>query len=285
MHGFVSHLLRSRAVLLAVAALVFWPATESMAQFSGPGGGRGKTPPKKPDGGDDRAADTRPQGSDTGWIIKFQPPRDRDDEDLFGYLRLRPNDKDARTLKLRILRSEPPMVELGKRSDFEAEELPDLLARWLQCTVDWKVENPDSKRRIKDKMVTRVSFPSLDVEGTIEEIEDDMIVLRARPKNNQPWPGQKEDSPRRNPSQASQVKKVPLRKLKIKLIEDVPTFSDAKSSQLDLVDFEPSQTVEAGIVYGKRESILLSLKTMTIQNDDDTRASGGGGGRGRGDGR
>lgn len=270
--------------------LVLSLAAPAMAQRggggTGGGGGLGR-PPRQDDPGKGGPHDDRPVGSEYGRIMKLTPPKEGENEDIQSYLTFKPPGKAA-PITVRILRNEPPVIELGDRKDFEPEELPEILTKGLFCRFSWKLEKEEGdskKKRKKNKDLSGVTFDGLEVSGKIDEIKEDMVILRCKPKNDRPWPDAVVVDKPTSGITIAKPKKVPVRKLKLKIVEDATKFLDADNKALDPSDFEASQTVDALVVYGRGGGIALNLKSPTLRSEgggDDRDSGGGRGGRGGG---
>ncbi len=277
--------------LLALAVMVVW----CVPMWAGPapqgpsgGGGRKKGPPKHDE--EQTTVDDRPVGGETGWIAGFKSSEEDEDagEDFMGILKFKPMGKRVRSFELRVPRDPLPVVELGERSDLDLEEYPDLLAKGLYCTASWKSEEADSgdtKKKKKSRMprdLTQIRFETMDIEGEIAEIKDDVITIKARPKGDQPWPDQLGSAGSKPDRGAGTGKpgRTPLKKLKLRVFEDVTRFTDAENEEIDLGNFEKKQSVEATVVYGKKGGIVVHLRTPSLKSEDQGEARGEGGGRG-----
>ncbi len=263
---------RVLGILCAVFACVLLVGAEAAdAQMGGGrrrGGGGGR--PKKPKGPtQDVPEQADAPGQQTGRIVKFKPAKeDEEDENLLGMLSVRPFRKGQKTLKMSVRRADTLRIELGD-AKIEGEDILEYMWKGLHCTAGWAFENPD-KKKPKKKELRSLRLDSLIVSGKIDKIEDDLIVIKARPKNGQNWPdlAAKQD-PGKNPTTK---KKIILRKLKLKILEDVSKFVDAKKEELDLDEFEVGKKVDATVVYGRPFGILLVLQSSTA--DDKPQEAG-----------
>ncbi len=264
------HRVRVFGMFCAVFACVLLVGAEAADAQMGGGrrraGGRGGKPkkPKAPTPQQPEQADA--PGQETGRILKFKAAKENEeDEDLLGKLLVRPFKKGRKTLKLSVRRSDTLRIELGD-AKIEGDDILEYFWKGLHCTAGWGFENPD-KKKPKKKELRSLRLDSLIVSGKIDKIEDDVIVIKAMPKNGQDWPdlAAKED-PGKNPSAK---KKIRLRKLKLKMLDDISKFLDAKKEPLDLDDFEVGKKVDATVVYGRPFGILLVLQSPTADKPDD----------------
>lgn len=274
---------RGWAIPLAFA-LAFSIANVCIAQMAGGGGGgnggRGGGP--NDSGGDNPAADSRATGAISGWIMNYKAPKEGDPEDILAYMTVKP--QEGRPVKIIVLRDEPVSIELGERKDFAPEEYADVLTKGIYCNCTWKVterkKDPGDKKGKTYFVLSRVGFDNFEVTGKIEEISEDMVVIKGKPINDRPWPDapQKKDNPRRGTG-TEKAQKVFSKKLKLRVFDDVTRFKDSDNQELDISDFEPKQTVSALVVYGRRGGIIIDLKSPSKKEGGDS-GEGKGGGRG-----
>lgn len=253
------------ATPLAVALVLALSGVASAQVKGGGGDGRGGHGGHGPrdNGGGDKPADTSPTGSVAGYILKYQPPKQGADEDEIATLTIKP--KEGRPVKLLVLRDEAVSIELGSRKDFEPDEYADVLAKGLYCNCSWKEterkKNPDDKKPKKVKTLVRVSFDSIEVLGKIEEISDDLVVIRGKPSGDRPWPDapMKKNNPKNNGKE--KAAKVFSKKLKLRIFEEVTKFKDVDNQTMDISEFEAKQEVTATLVYSRKGGIVLDLKS------------------------
>ncbi|MFQ5429319.1 MAG: hypothetical protein ACE5E1_03320 [Phycisphaerae bacterium] len=275
----VSHRRLSGGIVAACACVLLVFSAPAEAQLGG-GGGRGrKTGPSKP-----RPAQPPPPpekgvgdvpGTLEGWILRFKPAKDdQESEDLLGVLLVKPTQKKARVVKLNVPRTDTLKIEVGTHK-FNLDEDVDLIWKGLYCRAGWGFKDPDAKRKVRELRV--LSFDTLDIAGKIVKIEDDMIVIKARPKNGQDWPDAKAKTGRtspRNPKARNKKARIRWKKLKLKVMEDVSQFYDVEKEEIDLNDFEVNQEVEATVVYSKREGMVVAMR-MPSEGGSDNRGRGG----------
>ncbi len=291
MRGGVLHAVVSCCVLFVCAMPV-------EAQPRGPGGGGpGRPPPGQPPRGD------QPSGSEQGRLIKFKPAKDgSEDEDLLGVLSIKAFGKDAKVVKIVVRRSDGLMVKV-KDHIFDADELEEVLWRGLFCTASWRLEDTDSKRKRKKKELRNLSFDTLEIEGTVYEIDDGMVIVKGVPKGGRQWPDvEAKARGGAGGRRGNQPKRIIRRKVKLKVLDDLSAFLDASDDEMGLDDFEIGQEVEATIVYGRPFGMAIAMRIPSDgsggnddrdRDDSDTGRGGGptgpggglpggGGGGGRG---
>ncbi len=216
-------------------------------------------------------------GSHRSRILKFELAEAGEDEELIGTLKIMPLEQDARTITLQVRRSEDLKIELG-RHVFDPAEFEDIPWKGLICTATWgypddaEADPADSERNEKKKkkkkkkrVLQSLRFETMQVKGKIKEIEGDLIVLRVKPANNQPWPESRRPSGKA--PKDSKTKKVLLKKLKLKIYEDVTDFVDRNEAPLDFGDFEEGQEIEATIVVGRKMGIMVTLAAPNIESE------------------
>lgn len=252
------------------------------------GGGRsrggGRRPTKKPNTPPpaDQPQDVEAPGQQVGRIIKFKGAKEgEEDETLLGTLSVQPFKKGGKTLKLLVRKSDTLRIDIGD-TKIEGDEILEYLWKGLHCTAGWAFEDSDAKKP-KKKALRTLKLDTLAVVGKLDSIEDNVITLKARPANGQDWPDliAKLDSGA-DPSRGK--KKVVLRKLKLKILENVSKFEDAKKDPLDLGEFEVGKDVDATIVLGRPFGILVVLQSPTAENrekpdEPQTPRDEGGGGK------
>lgn len=257
------------ASLFAVAAALIIANAGSAQMTGGGGGGGGRGGGPRDPGGD--TSDDRATGSASGWIMKYTGPKKGDPEDVLAYFTVKP--ATGRPVKLLVLRDDPVMIELGDRKDFEPEEYADVLIKGLYCKCTWKVtdrkKNPDDKKTKKINVLSRVTFDSLEVTGKLEEIGDDLVVIKGKPINDHPWPDAppKKDSPRGDKGNVKP--KVSNKKLKLRVFDDVTKYKDSANQAIEPADFELKQDVTAMVVYGRRGGIVIDLKSPIKKEGHD----------------
>ncbi|GJQ25902.1 MAG: hypothetical protein HBSAPP02_09340 [Phycisphaerae bacterium] len=217
----------------------------------GGGGARGARPtgPRAPQPNTPPAS-AELEGSLPGFILGFTPAKSGNEE-LVGYLKIKPIEKNGRTLKLAVHRVEDVKLSLANR-ELSVEEAQDLFRKGLYCSVEWGV-NRDGKDKSAKRELRTLKFDAIDVEGSIESIADDLIVLKAKPKSGD-WPG--------TDNSASQNDKPPaMRKLKLRTIPEVTSFTNPNDEALDIADFEPEQSVDATIIFNRSaEGMIVNLR-------------------------
>jgi len=208
-------------------------------------------------------SDVLQPGSQKGQIYKFEASEG--DDNLIGTLTVRP-DTGGRILKLRVRKSETLRISLAGH-DFEPEAFNDVFIKGLFCSADWgfvgEQTPPDNKRASTPKELRGLTFETIEVSGKIEAIEGDTIVLKAVPMGDRKWPDI-EAKLAANPN-AKVPEKAPRKKLKLKMIDAVTTYVDAARFPLALGDFEADQEIQAVIVFGKKQGILVELRSLTAE--------------------
>ena len=262
----------------------------------GPTGGKGggKSGPTKGGGDTQVWTDT---GSDRCKIVKFEAAKDSADEDLIGHLSVRPLAKKARTLKLIVRKTDDLRIEVGGQS-VEMDDLAGLEWKGLIGSVSWgspgkqpgsddgdqgKSKKKSKSSAKKDRELRTLTLESLEVEGTIDSIEGDAIILKARPKGDQEWldaegkssnEGQQPDKPGKNGTDPKQEKKAPQRKLKLKIIDDLTKFEGGNAGLLELGDFQVGQGVEAVVICGTKSGLVVVLKAPGMEGKTDEKGRG-----------
>ena len=306
-------------LLVAVAALCASLVFSETAFAQRPGGSMrrgptGKRPggqlPGKTGGSDDRTwTDT---GQDRCRIVKFEPVTDAADEALVGYLSVKPMVKNAKTLKLIVRKTESFKIEIaGQQVDLDA--LAGLEWKGLICDASWgSASAPPSSdsgdKEIKKKSKSKkqrelrtLTLETLPVEGSIESLEGDSVVVKVRPQNNLEWPdaeakgnenggntGGKKGT--NKPVNDPKPTKAPLRKLKLKVMDDFTKFEGREASTLELGDFQAGLEIEAVVVCGTKSGLMVVLKTASLEGKKEEEKPKEGprppeGGRGRPGGR
>ena len=275
---------RGWTIPLAFVLALVWAGLCPAQMTGGGGGGDGRGGgPRDP--GTDNPSDNRETGSVSGWVMRYKPPKEGDPDDILAYMTVKP--QEGRPVKILVLRDEPVSMELGERKDFSPDEYPDLLTKGIYCNCSWKVterkKDPSDKRARKYNVLSRVAFDNIEVTGRIEEISEDMVVIKGKPINDRPWPDTppKKNNPRRNTG-GDKPQKIFNKKLKLRIFDDVTQFKDSANQTLDISDFEPKQTVNAMVVYGRRGGIIIDLKSPTKKDGaEDSGEDKGGRGGGR----
>lgn len=284
----------ARRFLFVFSVLALLIAALPVEAQTPPGGGRRRGGPPK---GGPNPAQNQPQdlstGSQPGWIVKYKPAKEKEgaqnegDDDLIGELVFKPQGKNAKTMTLKVKRSVGVLIELGSGPQIEPEQYGDVLVKGLFCTAGWKPEEVDGKESKTKRDLTRVSFSALEVKGKIFEIGDEFLVLKVKPANEADWPDKQLVAPTGSGGTptprgaggggpAPKAKPIAFRKLKLKIYEDVTKYLDAEQKPLDATDFEKDQSIEASVVYGKKEGIVLALRSPTAASDSGEEGTRGG---------
>lgn len=212
-------------------------------------------------------------------IIKFEvvdgeKTREKD-QDLAAYVMVRPLSRNARPLRLAVLNGGNVSFVLGRHA-LEESAWKDFPWKGLHCEVNWVQTGDDPLTREKEparKELRSLSFELLEVMAEIERIEDGAVVLRALPKAGRPWPDAEppdKDAPKPSPA----PKEPAVRKLRLKVLDGITTLLDEKGGEADLKDFQPGQRVEATLVLGSGDGILVSMPP--VGEDDKPGETGGG---------
>lgn len=204
-----------------------------------------------------------PSGVCQGRIYKFEPTDD--DEDSIGTLKIRPNPPESRTLKLEVTDDDNVRVSLAGHH-FDPLEYPEILSKGFFCSVRWGTQQSEDEQTKKKapKLLRSLELETLVVQGRIDEIGDDYLVLvRARPQDGRQWPDVAAYLARTSRTSDSQKTSRPARKkLELGFVEPVTSFADAKGSPLYMSDFTEGEDVEAVIAYGGKRGLLIELRSL-----------------------
>ncbi|QDV91767.1 hypothetical protein RAS2_28730 [Phycisphaerae bacterium RAS2] len=225
--------------------------------FGQPGAGRRGGGPRgaRPTGPRAPQSNTPPasaelEGTLPGFILGFTPAKEGSEE-LIGYLKVKPIEKNGRTLKLAVHRVEDLQLALGSR-ELNLDEAQEYFKKGLYCSVEWGV-NRDGKDKSTKRELRSLKFDAIEVEGSIESIADDLIILKAKPKAGD-WPGV-DNTNTTNPRPPAN------RKLKLRTIPDVTSFTNPNDEALDVADFEAEQSVDATIIFNRSsEGMIVNLR-------------------------
>ncbi|MBU0718875.1 MAG: hypothetical protein KJ749_11545 [Planctomycetes bacterium] len=207
-----------------------------------------------------------------GRIYKFEltDPAESDDENSIGLLKIRSSQPGVRTLKLEVTDDADVRVSLAGHR-FDPFEYQDVLTKGFFCSARWgiKQDEEEQKKRTAPKLLRGLEFETLAVEGEIDEIGDDYVVLvKARPKDGQQWPDVAAYLARTARTTDSQKTTRPARKkLELSFVEPVTSFADAAGEPLYLSDFGEEEDVEAVIVYGGRRGLLVEIRSIVAYGD------------------
>jgi hypothetical protein len=243
------------SVLAALAAVFLLPAVA----FGQPGPsrrggerGRGQPQPRQPDA---PPISANPEGSLPGFILGYTPAQDEKNVDLVGYLRFKPVEKNGRTLKLAVHRMDDLKITIGTQ-DIPIDEAQEYFIKGLYCTVEWGL-NRDSRDKSAKSELRSLRMEEIEVTGTIDSIDGDLIVIKAKPKSGDPWPTVETGTP----SASASASATPARKLKLKVLPDLTVYTDPNDEPLDAADFEAEQSVDANIIFGRSQlGMILTLR-------------------------
>jgi len=265
-------LLLGLAVVLCAAQMVY--GQRRVPRSRGPSQPRPEV--RQPRSGADADGDLE-SGVCQGRISKFDT-RDldsSDNEDLIGLLKIRPSQPGARTLKLEVTDNADVSVSLA-RHHFDPFEYEDILTKGFFCSVRWAIARSDEEQngkvrrtRTAPKALRSLELETLTVEGKIDEIGDDYIVLaRARPKDGRQWPDVAAYLARTGRTADSQKTSRPVRKkLELSFVEPITSFVDAAGETLYLSDFSEGEEVEAVLAYGGKRGLLVELRSAITYGD------------------
>jgi hypothetical protein len=218
------------------------------------GGGDAKRPPTPAK--TEQASSAELDGSMKGCIQRFTPSKDAADEDLLGYLTFKPLDRRTKPIKLAVRKTDDVKIGLPNHS-FAPEEASEYLYKGLFCTVTWQ-PNRDPKSKSVKRELKDLVMDTLDIEGKIDQLADDSIIIRGRPKEGD-WPIVESDAPTKASASASKL--ATQKKIKLKVIQDLTQYTDPSDTPLEASQFEAGQSIDATIVYGKSQGIIVSLRT------------------------
>jgi hypothetical protein len=110
-------------------------------------------------------------------------------------LKFKPQGKKSKTLQLQVNKEPEPIVDVPDANNFrvEADRFPEVLWKGLYCSASWDAADPTETKPSSKKNLVRLSLTTIEVIGKIKEIKGDSIVLKAKPKNDRPWPDMEEN--------------------------------------------------------------------------------------------
>jgi hypothetical protein len=257
-----------------VAVIVFGIGARSVAQ---PNRGRGMaqgTSGGSPTSGGGDSHRSAPQNTAYCRIIRYSPD-DNSASGIVGVLRVKPIERDAKVIKLIVRDSDSPCVAVGQNM-FYAEDVERFAFKGLYLNAQWKPVLISADDRLEKDVLVKLEAADFVVDGVIQEIADDYIVLRCHPANGAIWPHFKEMAetgvgPLRGcpPHELKERSSRLHRKLKLNIDEEVTSFTDSDGRPATYWDYVEGQAVEATIVFGRKEGILLNLKATEVQEERD----------------
>jgi len=260
----------SRRILLAIliGLLGLSLSTDAFAQRPSRGG-RQRRPERKAPPPRDEKPSTESPGRTEGTIYKFSPADEderKEDEKLLGELKIKPFEEGARTLILIVRESEDLKIKLANH-EFERDEMTFYFQKGLHVEAEWGFLNPDSKRKIKKKVLRGLTFLTTVIEGEVEDVRDVGVEVRGVPQNEQQWPGY--NPPDRNrPPGTSEKERVRPRNLKLRFIEDVTKVRNDENEESDMGDFKKGDKVKVTAVYaGGKIGMLVMLTPPNVEHD------------------
>lgn len=263
--------------VVGLAVCILFASADSASAQRGRGGvGRRaqETKPAGPIRGTVDAQSIDQPGTYKGQISKFEPLTSEQDEELIGVLTLRPQVPGSKTLKLQVRKTENLRIVVGSHS-FDPEACADILWKGLYCSAEWdwfKKEGESEKKKPTVRELRTLTFESLPVEGTIEEMEGEFITVKVRPREGRDWPDSPATGSRSSNSRSGsegETKRVLQKKLRLKIMDEVSSFADAARQALDLGDFTPAQQVMAVVMYGKKQGVLIELQSLTAEENKE----------------
>ena len=250
-------------LIWALAALVVLAAT-MCANAQGRGSGRkasqsGRAGAPPPPSGEKGSRTSASDGT-LCRLIKFEYNDAWDDEPA-AQLVAKPIGKNTKVLKLTISESDKPLVCLNQHK-FDAYEAQDLLRKGLFCNVEWKYESVEPGRKPKTKEPVGMHLEPFGVHGMIVGIDDEYVTLKARPMKGADWPHLpvKDQYSRYNRTRSQTMSL----KRRFRTLDETTVLRDCKSRPLALWDDSEGQEVEAFVILGKKEGILVTLRSLTV---------------------
>ncbi len=262
---------------VVVVCVLFAPSESLQAQSPrgrrGGGGTRTQRPPGSRQG--QGAVEMLP-GSHYGRVLSFKPAEgkagtDSEEEsevEILGMLKVKPVQKGLRTITMQVRKTGDFRIIIGGHT-FDVEMFQEVVWSGLYCSAEWEFDPADKKKKPTKKLLKGITVDLAEVAGKIEAIEDDHIVLKVRPANDQQWRHlpPPEPSNRSRSSNNQKPKRVRQLKVKLKIMDEATKFTDAADHELDLSEFEVGQDVTAAIAYGRPAGILVQLRSLTIDED------------------
>lgn len=241
------------------------PGTEPKPQ---PRGGP-KPPEPNPRGGAQHAGGlpegTHAKGMVNGFTLAKDSPGD--DDTLVGTLSIKPYEKGAKLLTLRVHRDVEYTLG-GKKLD--PDTAVELLWKGLFVSVTFDVDHPSDpkKKSPTQKALKALDVDTVDLEGTVIEVGEDYVILNAKPIKGD-WPDAEPPKAGTTPL----VKAVKPRQLKLKSIEKVTRYLNQDRKPTEPGEFAKDQKIEAfaGIGKGKAQGLLLTLQPPLAVHTQESR--------------
>jgi hypothetical protein len=284
---------RLTVTLLAALFCMSVAADSAFAQGGGfrrAGGGKKSSDPKQPPTKQDKPPPLTP-GQQNGTIISYKVAKDADiEKGIAGYLTVKSFEKNAKPLKLTVFKEgedgDPSViVKLGEYQFEDIEDYGDIFWKGLYVTAGWGYKDENAKVKVKE--LRTLDFNGIDIKGKIDKIEDDVVTIKAVPKNDQDWPhlaGQNDKPPQTTKAGTlPPAKKIRNLKIKLKNVEDVSKLFDAENEEASLSSFEAGQAIEGTIVFSAKFGMIVKLappgvsgeSTAKAPPDDDDKPGGG----------
>ncbi len=215
-------------------------------------------------------------GNHRSRVLKFEAEVSGDEDEFLGTIKVKPIENKSRTVSLLIRESDELRITVGGIT-ITVDELEELPWKGLYCTTSWRFGPPADletdredvkKPRRQKRELQSLSFDLLNVEGTVDSVEEDIIILKVKPKNGKNWPDI-EAKRILNPKYFGNrtTKRVAQRKIKLKMLDDVAKFLAGNGAPLDLMDFEDKQKIEATIIYGTKMGLMVKLVAPDVEGE------------------
>lgn len=189
-------------------------------------------------------------------VQAFEAVQNGSQEDQIGVLKLKPSEKGAKLLVVRVLKKPGVAFRFGPK-DMDLETMGEVLQKGMYCLVEWEWEATEGNKKPKNKDLKVIQVDGIEVEGKVESVEDGFVNLKVRPVNGD-WPDAvQKASPRGRSEEIAPVKE---KKLHVKLHDALTKYSNNEGKPGDLGDFEPGAKIEATVVYARKEGILLHMQ-------------------------
>ena len=269
-----------RFIVSSGLALLLVLGARAWAGPRGTGPSENKPPPPKsaPPTGKTEGGRGGTSGSQAkGTVNEYAPAKDSasDDDTLVATLKIQPTEKGAHLVSLRVHNNSEFRIGVAK---LDPETAAELLWKGLFVTATYEAEPANGKKKAPtQKSLKTLNIDLMDLEGTIQEIGNDYMIVSAKPMAGKDWPDA--EAPKTGTPSATLAKSVKARALKLKTLDKITQYRKPGAGAAGIADpgdFTVGQKVEvtAGIGKGKVQGILGEIRPPVQPNPGEKRETG-----------
>lgn len=253
--------------LTALLTTGFWLAASPnvTAQIRSGGGQSDRKPGARGGVGGPIAAAGTGTAADTAYcrIVRYTPSDLGEWDDFHGNLLVKPVAFGSHVERLYLVKERPPRIDVD--ADLPEEDLYlELFDPGLYCTVQWSKQRIPEDARRPTKVLLRIEFTPIEVDGTILSIQEDEIKVRVHPASGTPWPHVLAREKPGADTQSDRAKARLSRPLVARLawMPDVSEWMDEYGDPCNSWDYNEGEPIRASIIVGVSQGLILSMSRV-----------------------